>query len=150
MTARGSRSTLRTLAPRCRWLVTRSSPSRPTQTTDTWGEPSRLSVVTWAIGPDSMRSLSSVGSAVMPPLTQRSANTAAGETLDEVALEDEEQHHHGDDLDQGEGHRAAVVRAELSLQVQQPDRQGEQLPVLERDERPREVVPRLQQRHEEQ
>jgi inner membrane transporter RhtA len=52
----------------------------------------------------------------------RSADPAAGEPLDEVALEDEEQHDHRRDVDQREGHRGAVVGPELPLQVEQPDR----------------------------
>ncbi|SDU82229.1 inner membrane transporter RhtA [Microlunatus sagamiharensis] len=52
----------------------------------------------------------------------RSADAAAGEPLDEVALEEEEQHDHRRDVDEGEGHRGAVVGAELPLQVEQADR----------------------------
>ena len=80
----------------------------------------------------------------------RSADAGAREALDEIALEGQEDDHHRHHVHQGERHGAAVVGAELALQIEQPDRQGEQLVLLQGDQRPGEVVPGLQQAHEEQ
>ena len=43
------------------WVLTRSSPSSPIQMTVTWGLPSGLMVLRWAIGPDSISSEVPVG-----------------------------------------------------------------------------------------
>ena len=51
------------------WVLTRSSPSSPIQMTVTWGLPSGLMVLRWAMGPDSISSRSSGGSAEADSVT---------------------------------------------------------------------------------
>src|ERR1700761_3888532 len=71
-TTRGSRSMLRTFRYRLMCPLTRSSPSRPTQMTLTWGLPSGLIVLRWASGPASITVRSSSGRAAMTSLSENS------------------------------------------------------------------------------
>jgi hypothetical protein len=64
-TTRGSRSMFLSLRYFDMCPLTRSSPSSPTQITETCGLPSALIVLRWAIGPDSISARSSSGSALI-------------------------------------------------------------------------------------
>ncbi len=52
----------------------------------------------------------------------RSTEAEADEALDDGALDDEERHDQRRDVEQRDGHGGAVVRTELPLQVERPDR----------------------------